>query len=37
MACSVYILRSPTADRFYCGITDDLERRLRQHNDPGYH
>ncbi|MFP4452262.1 MAG: GIY-YIG nuclease family protein [Desulfobacterales bacterium] len=32
----VYILHSHTAQRFYCGHTDNLERRLRQHNDPDY-
>jgi putative endonuclease len=33
----VYILQSKTTDRHYCGHTDDLDRRLRQHNDPDYH
>ncbi len=28
----VYILQNPTG-RFYIGHTDDLDRRLRQHND----
>ena len=32
----VYVLRSESSGRFYCGITEDLNRRLRQHNDPGY-
>ena len=33
----VYILWSETAGRYYCGSTDDVERRVRQHNDPDYH
>ncbi len=28
----VYILYSKTKDRFYTGYTDDLERRISQHN-----
>ena len=36
MSYQVYILQSKTTGRYYCGQTDDLERRLRQHNDPGY-
>ena len=28
----VYILWSPLGQRFYIGITEDLEQRLRQHN-----
>ncbi|MEK6742098.1 MAG: GIY-YIG nuclease family protein [Nitrospirota bacterium] len=36
MSFHVYILRSDTTGRHYCGHTDDLVRRLRQHNDPGY-
>ncbi|MDY6951388.1 MAG: GIY-YIG nuclease family protein [Thermodesulfobacteriota bacterium] len=31
-----YILRSETTGRFYIGSTDDLERRLAQHNDAKY-
>jgi predicted GIY-YIG superfamily endonuclease len=34
---TVYILRSETTGRHYCGQTDDLDRRLRQHNDSEYH
>ena len=30
----VYILYSHTADRYYCGHTDDIEKRISQHNDP---
>jgi len=33
----VYILRSQTTGRCYCGQTTDIDRRLRQHNDPNYH
>ena len=29
----VYILYSQNAARYYCGQTDDLEKRLCQHND----
>ena len=32
-----YILRSASTARYYCGSTDDVERRVRQHNDPDYH
>ncbi len=32
----VYILQSKSTGRFYCGQTDDLDRRLQQHNDPKY-
>ena len=31
-----YILQSESTGGFYCGHTDDLDRRLRQHNDPHY-
>jgi putative endonuclease len=34
MTFYVYILQSQTTGRYYCGHTADLERRLRQHNDP---
>mgnify|MGYP000889111320 CR=1 FL=1 len=33
----VYILQSETTGRYYCGSTEDVERRVRQHNDPDYH
>jgi putative endonuclease len=36
MAFHVYILQSQTTGRYYCGQTDDLTRRVRQHNDPDY-
>jgi putative endonuclease len=32
----VYILQSESSGRFYCGYTNNLERRLHQHNDPAY-
>ncbi|NWF55827.1 MAG: GIY-YIG nuclease family protein [Syntrophaceae bacterium] len=35
MGIWVYILRSETAGRVYCGQTDNLIYRPRQHNDPG--
>ncbi|MFH1983218.1 MAG: GIY-YIG nuclease family protein [Pseudomonadota bacterium] len=37
MAYWVYILKSETSGRYYCGHTEDLTRRLSQHNDPEYH
>ncbi|RQD76412.1 MAG: GIY-YIG nuclease family protein [Desulfonatronospira sp. MSAO_Bac3] len=30
----VYILQSSSTGRYYCGQTDDLTKRLAQHNDP---
>ncbi len=32
----VYILQSEHTGRYYIGHTDDLVRRVRQHNDPDY-
>jgi putative endonuclease len=32
----VYILQSQSTGRYYCGQTNSLSDRLRQHNDPGY-
>jgi putative endonuclease len=32
----VYILQSEATGRFYCGQTNSLERRIREHNDPAY-
>jgi putative endonuclease len=32
----VYIVQSQSTARFYCGQTNDLELRLRQHNDQEY-
>ena len=32
-----YILQSETTGRYYCGSTGDLNRRVKQHNDPEYH
>jgi putative endonuclease len=34
MAFWVYLLRSESTGRFYIGHTSDLQRRLREHNDP---
>jgi predicted GIY-YIG superfamily endonuclease len=33
----VYILQSQISGRYYCGHSTDVERRIRQHNDPDYH
>ncbi len=30
----VYIIWNPKHARYYIGQTEDLEKRLRQHNDP---
>lgn len=32
----VYIIQSESKGRYYCGQSSDVERRLRQHNDPEY-
>ena len=32
----VYILQSHATGRFYCGQTNDLRRRIKQHNDPSH-
>jgi putative endonuclease len=36
MSYWVYILRSDSAGRYYCGRTNDLERRVHEHDDPTY-
>jgi putative endonuclease len=36
MANWIYIIQSASTGRFYCGQSSDVERRLRQHNDPEY-
>ena len=36
MAYYVYILQSETTARYYIGHTEDLSRRIRQHNDSEY-
>ena len=36
MSVWVYIIQSETSSRLYCGHTTDINRRLRQHNDPDY-
>jgi len=37
MTYYVYILQSESTGRYYCGQTNDLERRIQEHNDPFYH
>jgi putative endonuclease len=32
----VYILQSETTERYYCGQTNNIELRLKEHNDPNY-
>ncbi|MCP4715752.1 MAG: GIY-YIG nuclease family protein [Deltaproteobacteria bacterium] len=32
----IYILQSQSTGRFYIGSTDNLQRRVAQHNDPDY-
>jgi putative endonuclease len=29
----VYILRNSISGKYYCGQTDDIERRVKEHND----
>jgi putative endonuclease len=36
MAYRVYILQSQSNGRFYCGHSNNPDRRLRQHNDSEY-
>ena len=36
MTYYVYILESESTGRYYCGQTNNLERRIREHNDPAY-
>jgi putative endonuclease len=36
MSLWVYIIQSETSGRYYCGQSRDIDRRLRQHNDPHY-
>ena len=31
-----YIVKSETSGRYYCGSSDDVARRVLQHNDPDY-
>ena len=33
MKCYVYILHSPSSDKFYVGQTANLEQRLLEHNE----
>jgi putative endonuclease len=37
MTFYTYILKSQSTGRFYCGSTNDIEQRLKQHNDPHHH
>ena len=30
----VYVIKSDSSDKIYIGQTSDLEKRLKQHNDP---
>ncbi len=32
----VYVLQSQSTDRYYCGYSDNVDRRVKQHNDPEY-
>ena len=32
----VYILQSQSTGRYYCGYSEHVDRRLKQHNDPEY-
>ena len=36
MSYCVYVIKSETSGRYYCGYTSDMARRLRDHNDPEY-
>ena len=37
MSFHVYIIKSRSSLRYYCGQTAHLSRTLEQHNDPDYH
>ncbi len=37
MSYCVYILYSSSIDRYYIGMTEDLERRINHHNNPISH
>ena len=36
MGVYVYIVQNETSGRYYCGQTNSLKHRIRQHNDPDY-
>ncbi|NIR18210.1 MAG: GIY-YIG nuclease family protein [Desulfobacterales bacterium] len=36
MSFFIYILKSESTDRYHCGFTSNVERRVKQHNDPEY-
>jgi putative endonuclease len=33
----IYILKSDSTSRYYIGHTDNLDRRISEHNNPDYH
>jgi putative endonuclease len=36
MSYWVYIIQSQSAGRHYCGVSDNVDRRISQHNDAQY-
>jgi putative endonuclease len=36
MAYWVYIIQSQSTGRYYCGYSENVNRRVSQHNDPEY-
>jgi putative endonuclease len=36
MSYWVYIIQSQSSGRYYCGHSDNVQRRVNQHNDPEY-
>jgi putative endonuclease len=36
MSYWVYIIQSQSSGRYYCGYSDNVDRRVSQHNDPKY-
>ncbi|MAF32973.1 MAG: hypothetical protein CL941_03290 [Desulfobacter sp.] len=36
MSYLVYIIQSQSTGRYYCGYSDNVKRRICQHNDPDY-
>ncbi len=37
MSYWVYVLQSERTGKYYCGQTNDLNLRLKEHNNPNYH